>query len=73
MKKFIIRATIALLLAIAGSLSTQISRLYLDQYIFFDDNASTLAMYARWEVVTWVFAGLSLITLAWAIISTRKD
>lgn len=73
MKKFITRATISLLLAIAGALSTHISRLYLDQYIFFDDNADTLAMYARWEVVTWVFAGLSLITLAWAIISTRKD
>jgi len=73
MKKFITRAAIALLLAIAGVLSTQISRLYLDQFILFDNNANTLAMYARWEVTSWVFAGLSLITLAWSIISTRKD
>jgi hypothetical protein len=73
MKKFLTRISIALLLAIAGLLSVQISRLYLDQYILFDDNANTLAMYARWEVTSWVFAGLSLITLAWSIISTRKD
>jgi hypothetical protein len=73
MKKFLTRISIALLLAIAGLLSTQISRLYLNQYVLFDDNANTLAMYARWEVTSWVFAGLSLITLAWSIISTRKD
>jgi hypothetical protein len=73
MKKFITRAAIALLLAIAGILSTQISRLYLEQYVFFDDNAETLAMYARWQVGTWIFASLSLIALAWAIVSIRKD
>ncbi len=51
-------------------LTQKISSLYLTAWVKYEMQ-DDLVMYARWEVVSWVFIGLSLVALIWAWVSDR--
>ena len=72
MKKFFVRISLTASIIGLGYLSQQISELHLKNWIY-DDLASELELYGRWQVISYVFLGLGVISLIWTWFSTRKD
>ncbi len=70
MKKFFIRILVLVPIMAFAYLTQKISSLYLTAWVKYEMQ-DDLVMYARWEVVSWVFIGLSLVALIWAWVSDR--
>jgi hypothetical protein len=69
-KKFFIRILVLVPIMAFAYLTQKISSLYLTAWVKYEMQ-DDLVMYARWEVVSWVFIGLSLVALIWAWVSDR--
>lgn len=72
MRKFFVRALVLVPLVAFAYLTQKISSLYLTNWVRYnlDDD---LVMYSRWEVVSWIFIGLSAIALVWAWLAPDRD
>jgi hypothetical protein len=72
MKTFFLRALVLVPIIAIAYLTQKISSLYLTNWVRYnlDDD---LAMYSRWEVVSWIFIGLGLVALIWAWVAPDKD
>jgi hypothetical protein len=72
MKTFFLRALVLVPITAIAYLSQKISGMYLQSWVLnsVDDD---LVMYSRWEVISWVFIGLTLIGLIWAMVAPDKD
>ena len=72
MKKFFVRILVLVPIIAIAYLCQKISSLYLTNWVRYNLN-SDLEMYSRWEVVSWVFIGLSFIGLMWAWVAPDRD
>jgi hypothetical protein len=72
MRKFLIRISVLVPIIAIAYLCQKISSLYLTNWVRYNLN-SDLEMYSRWEVVSWVFIGLSFIGLIWAWVAPDRD
>jgi hypothetical protein len=70
MKTFFLRALVLVPILAIAYLTQKISSLYLTAWVQYGLN-DDLAMYSRWEVVSWVFIGLTLVALIWAWVADK--
>jgi hypothetical protein len=71
MKTFFLRALVLVPILAIAYLTQKISSLYLTAWVQYGLN-DDLAMYSRWEVVSWVFIGLTLVALIWAWVADKE-
>jgi len=72
MKTFFLRALVLVPILAIAYLTQKISGMYLRSWVMYNLN-DDLAMYSRWEVVSWVFIGLAMVALIWAWVAPDKD